>query len=117
MELLDRAVLRAGRFDRCVYVGIERDHQSLLRALTRHMVLDDVVDRPSCRQLPDGVSPVPPVLQAVSEALPPEFTGADCKALCTLAGLLAAKERIDIIKTMSSKRPTGMQHTPLSWRA
>ncbi|PHJ20779.1 aaa family protein [Cystoisospora suis] len=102
VELLDRAVLRAGRFDRCVYVGIQRDHQSLLGALTRHMVLDDVVDRPSCRQMPDSVRPVPPLLQAVSEALPPQFTGADCKALCSLAGLLAAKERIDILKTMSS---------------
>lgn len=113
VELLDKAVLRAGRFDRCVYVGIQRDHRPLLKALTRHMTLDDVVDRPDLFQLPDSIPRESDVLQAVGQALPPQFTGADCKALCTLAGLLAAKERIDTIKTMSSKHSSNTRRALL----
>ncbi|PFH33168.1 hypothetical protein BESB_083670 [Besnoitia besnoiti] len=108
VELIDKAVLRAGRLDRCVYVGLQKNRLPLLEALTRRMTLEDSVHydaktkastRPRSR----------PLLQRVDEALPPQFTGADCKALCSTAGLMAVKETINFVDAMSK----ALQISPL----
>lgn len=68
-DLLDEALLRPGRFDKMLYLGISDTHlkqQRILEALTRKFALDPSVD-----------------LGRVAELCPFTYTGADLYALCS----------------------------------
>ncbi|KAF3769043.1 nucleotide binding protein [Cryphonectria parasitica EP155] len=74
-DLLDSALLRPGRFDKMLYLGVSDTHEKQLRileALTRKFVLDPTAS-----------------LRAVAEKLPFTYTGADFYALCSDAMLKA----------------------------
>ncbi|KAK7755257.1 peroxisomal assembly protein [Diatrype stigma] len=74
-DLLDQALLRPGRFDKMLYLGVSDTHEKQLRimeALTRKFTL-----HPSLS------------LAAVAEQLPFTYTGADFYALCSDAMLKA----------------------------
>ncbi|KAK5131865.1 hypothetical protein LTR08_000532 [Meristemomyces frigidus] len=74
-DLLDQALLRPGRFDKMLYLGISDTHDkqaTILQALTRKFNLDTSLSLPR-----------------VAETLPFTFTGADLYALCSDAMLKA----------------------------
>ncbi|KAH7103789.1 AAA-domain-containing protein [Auriculariales sp. MPI-PUGE-AT-0066] len=102
-DLLDPALLRPGRFDRMLYLGISDTHEAQLRilqALTRKFKLHPDLD-----------------LAAISEQCPFNYTGADFYALCSDAMLKAmsrkAQEidrRIEEINGAPSSHSTGHPH-------
>ncbi|KAF6818574.1 peroxisomal biogenesis factor 6 [Colletotrichum sojae] len=74
-DLLDAALLRPGRFDKMIYLGVSDTHDKqlkILEALTRKFTLHPSVSLPS-----------------VAQQLPFTYTGADFYALCSDAMLKA----------------------------
>lgn len=74
-DLLDQALLRPGRFDKMLYLGVSDTHDkqlTILEALTRKFTMHP------------GMS-----LRRVAESLPFTYTGADLYALCSDAMLKA----------------------------
>ncbi|KAL5360074.1 hypothetical protein BJX96DRAFT_67744 [Aspergillus floccosus] len=74
-DLLDNALLRPGRFDKMLYLGVSDTHEkqaTILEALTRKFTLDPAVS-----------------LRRVADRLPLTYTGADLYALCSDAMLKA----------------------------
>jgi len=74
-DLLDPALLRPGRFDKMLYLGVSDTHEkqlTILEALTRKFTISDECD-----------------LSKVAETLPFTYTGADLYALCSDAMLKA----------------------------
>ncbi|KAJ8366128.1 hypothetical protein SKAU_G00149590 [Synaphobranchus kaupii] len=82
-DLLDQSLLRPGRFDKLVYVGITEDKESqlqVLKAIVRKFQVDQTVSLP-----------------AVVERCPAQLTGADIYALCSDAMTTAIKRKIHLI--------------------
>lgn len=74
-DLLDQALLRPGRFDKMLYLGVSDSHDkqlTILQALTRKFTLHPRLD-----------------LERVAQSLPFTYTGADMYALCSDAMLKA----------------------------
>ncbi|NWU71345.1 PEX6 factor, partial [Pterocles burchelli] len=83
-DLLDPALLRPGRFDKMVYVGINEDRESqlqVLSTLTRKFKLDPSVN-----------------LTTILEKCPAQLTGADIYALCSDATMYAVKRKVEWIE-------------------
>ncbi|XP_036104924.1 peroxisome biogenesis factor 6 isoform X2 [Molossus molossus] len=79
-DLLDPALLRPGRFDKLVFVGVNEDRASQLRvlsAITRKFKLEPSVS-----------------LVNVLDHCPPQLTGADLYSLCSDAMTAALKRRV-----------------------
>ncbi|XP_018518723.1 peroxisome assembly factor 2 [Lates calcarifer] len=82
-DLLDQSLLRPGRFDKLVYVGINEDRVSqlhVLQAILRKFQLDPAVN-----------------LQELVHRCPAHMTGADLYALCSDAMTAAIKRKISLI--------------------
>ncbi|KAF6026235.1 PEX6 [Bugula neritina] len=82
-DLLDSALLRPGRFDKLVYVGISstsKEQLTILKAITRKFELD-----PDCE------------LEKVANTLPSNLTGADLYSLCSEATTNCIKRMIDLV--------------------
>nr|XP_046232900.1 peroxisome assembly factor 2 isoform X1 [Scatophagus argus] len=83
-DLLDQSLLRPGRFDKLVYVGVSEDRVSqlqVLQAILRRFQLDSAVD-----------------LQDLVDRCPSHMTGADLYALCSDAMTAAIKRKVALIE-------------------
>ncbi|KAI9293385.1 AAA-domain-containing protein [Neoconidiobolus thromboides FSU 785] len=83
-DLLDPALLRPGRFDKMLYLGVPQDHPSqlnIIQALTRKFRLHPDLE-----------------LINIAEQCPYHFTGADFYALCSDAMLKAMSRTADEIE-------------------
>eukprot|EP01083_Nonionella_stella_P269333 911178_1 len=89
-DLLDPALLRPGRLDKCLYLGVsdtEETQTKILSALTRKFTLDKSVK-----------------LSEIVKDVPMNFTGADLYALCSDALLLAMKRKVSEIDEIVTQR-------------
>ncbi|KAL4918852.1 hypothetical protein BDW62DRAFT_58695 [Aspergillus aurantiobrunneus] len=92
-DLLDTALLRPGRFDKMLYLGVSDTHDkqaTILEALTRKFVLAPELS-----------------LARVSERLPLTYTGADLYALCSDAMLKAITRKAEAVDEKIRQLPGG----------
>ncbi|ODM88859.1 Peroxisome assembly factor 2 [Orchesella cincta] len=93
-DLIDPALLRPGRFDKLLYVGINKDVHSkcsVLKALTRKFVMSENVD-----------------LMQIASFLPNGMSGADLYSLCSDAYMIAMERHI----LKLSNDPSGNSDAP-----
>ena len=96
-DLLDQALLRPGRFDKMLYLGVSDTHQkqlTILEALTRRFTLDPELS-----------------LEKVAESLPFTYTGADLYALCSDAMLKAITRQASAVDAKIKALPSGLVST------
>ncbi|KAF6764934.1 P-loop containing nucleoside triphosphate hydrolase protein [Ephemerocybe angulata] len=92
-DLLDAALLRPGRFDRMLYLGVSDTHDAqlnILEALTRKFRLDASLD-----------------LRQIAEKCPFNYTGADFYALCSDAMLNAMSRKAMALETKIAELNNG----------
>ncbi|KAL8714409.1 MAG: hypothetical protein Q9220_001742 [cf. Caloplaca sp. 1 TL-2023] len=92
-DLLDQALLRPGRFDKMLYLGISDTHQkqlTIMEALTRKFSLDPNLS-----------------LGRVATSLPFTYTGADLYALCSDAMLKAITRQASAVDAKIRALPNG----------
>ncbi|KAL8716945.1 MAG: hypothetical protein Q9225_005771, partial [Loekoesia sp. 1 TL-2023] len=92
-DLLDQALLRPGRFDKMLYLGISDTHPkqlTILEALTRKFTLHPDLS-----------------LARVAESLPFTYTGADLYALCSDAMLKAITKQAEAVDAKIKALPNG----------
>lgn len=92
-DLLDQALLRPGRFDKMLYLGVSDTHSkqlTILEALTRKFAMHP------------GLS-----LRRVAELLPFTYTGADLYALCSDAMLKAITRQANAVDAKIKALPSG----------
>lgn len=78
-DLIDPALLRPGRFDKMLYVGMYNDRQSqlsVLQALSRKFKLEKNGEE----------------LEHIVDFLPPNLTGADLYGICSDAWMIAVRK-------------------------
>lgn len=92
-DLLDTALLRPGRFDKMLYLGVSDTHEkqaTILEALTRKFTLHSDVS-----------------LSRVANRLPFTYTGADLYALCSDAMLKAITRKATAVDEKIKRLPNG----------
>ncbi|KAJ5572727.1 hypothetical protein N7450_009711 [Penicillium hetheringtonii] len=92
-DLLDTALLRPGRFDKMLYLGVSDTHRkqaTIMEALTRKFALHPELS-----------------LDRVSEQLPLTYTGADLYALCSDAMLKAITRKSTAVDDKIKQLPGG----------
>lgn len=92
-DLLDSALLRPGRFDKMLYLGVSDTHRkqaTIMEALTRKFALGPDVS-----------------LDRVAEQLPLTYTGADLYALCSDAMLKAITRKSTAVDDKIKQLPGG----------
>lgn len=88
-DLLDSALLRTGRFDKMIYLGVAKSVEEkvkILEAQTRRLKLASDVD-----------------FADIAKMLPANFTGADFSALTSESYMIAVKERIEDVRNEISQ--------------
>ncbi|RAL61655.1 hypothetical protein DID88_002724 [Monilinia fructigena] len=88
-DLLDAALLRPGRFDKMLYLGVSDTHEkqeTILEALTRKFTLSPTLS-----------------LSRVASKLPFTYTGADFYALCSDAMLKAVTRQASLVDSHLAK--------------
>ncbi|KAH7921477.1 AAA-domain-containing protein [Leucogyrophana mollusca] len=91
-DLLDPALLRPGRFDRMLYLGVSETHEAqgdVLRALTRRFHLHPALD-----------------LHNLAKRFPFNYTGADLYALCSDAMLNAMSRKVEELESRIAEMNT-----------
>eukprot|EP00752_Nemacystus_decipiens_P017233 g15437.t1 len=84
-DLLDPSLMRPGRFDRLLYLGVSGDRETqtkVLRAITRKFGFEEDAEH--------GVD----LAEIVRDRIPPQFTGADLSAVASNALQLALRRRV-----------------------
>ncbi|KAF2467501.1 AAA-domain-containing protein [Lindgomyces ingoldianus] len=97
-DLLDQALLRPGRFDKMLYLGVSDTHEkqlTILEALSRKFTLHPELS-----------------LQRVASTLPFTYTGADMYALCSDAMLKAITRQARAVD--EKVKAYNATHTPIS---
>mmetsp|Transcript_22970 Transcript_22970/g.35453 ORF Transcript_22970/g.35453 Transcript_22970/m.35453 type:complete len:113 (+) Transcript_22970:2489-2827(+) len=82
-DLLDSALLRTGRFDKMIYLGVAKtveERVKIIKAQTRNTKFGESVD-----------------LDSLAGSIPENFTGADFSALTSESYMIAVKEKIEAI--------------------
>ncbi|KAI9709267.1 MAG: peroxisomal assembly protein [Bogoriella megaspora] len=95
-DLLDQALLRPGRFDKMLYLGVSDTHakqEKILEALTRKFALDASLS-----------------LSRIAETLPFTYTGADLYALCSDAMLKAITRQARAVDVKIEALNTNPEH-------